>query len=140
MQSESTLKASESHAQRRNADHLATSNPQSFYAETSGPGLLASLRIVLCEIGRSARRIRGLLSSPYIPLEVRLRSDPQQQSWVSPQVENRFLCSCMLYIQRLEKDSLQGGPYDLQLAARSFRDGAIWAFDNIDKSQSNSDA
>jgi hypothetical protein len=95
------------------------------------------LHTVAVAIGRCVDRISANLREPFPRLAVQLSPCTLNHNQVTPEVENSFLCGCMSHIQQLQRENHAVDGLDLQMASRSFREGAIWGLRTTYKESSN---
>src|ERR1700730_15893537 len=97
---------------------------RSFWFRASS--ILATVRIVVDELGKTRLRILARLKEPFPRLDIRLQCCPHCHNPGNLERENSFLRACIGYSQQQLNDIPWCGALDLRMASQAFHGGALW--------------
>jgi hypothetical protein len=91
----------------------------------------STLRLVLSEIRSFPLRILAVRQSPTLRYGPTILAANWDSCTWSVHLENKYGRACMSRIQELQKDHHWLTSLDMEIAARMYRWGALWALDNM---------
>jgi hypothetical protein len=88
-------------------------------------------RIVVHEIYSLPCRISAILAAPSLRYGPEIPRGMLDRSKESFDRENRFQLSCIESMEQLQSENRWAGYLEMQMAAKSFQRGALWAYRNF---------